>query len=670
MARFDFAFYELLFRMLGRRTGDISRVAYTPQKPAFSGLPVRQPFPRATPESQGVRSEHIMNYFRALADDGDANPHHAMVLRNGYVIGECSFSPCKRGMWHITHSMCKSVTGMAIGLLVAEGKLDLDEKIGEIFPEDSTTWGIRRKQHVTVRDLLRMTSGVSFSEAGAISGNNWKREFLQSATKEPAGKKFHYNSMNSYMLSAIVTKRTGETLFDYLKPRLFEPLGIDEVFWETSPEGFTKGGWGMFLKPEDAAKLGQLYLDLGRWNGQQIIPAEWVMESTTKQIDNDSFGYGYQIWMDEREGSFAYNGMLGQDVVVCPDDGIILVIFAGNRELTQNGNLTDIMRGFWGRSYEPSDMPLPEDPAALLRLENEIRRLEGKTRENPVILRGGWRGRERRRISEGRTGISYDAFRRAVDGKTYVLEQQYIGFFPLLMQVFHNNFTDGISAVSFEAEQDALFISFREGEDLHRLQIGFESWRTNSILEHEEPYLVAVKGSLRTDEKDRLTFILDVHFLEEACQRKYKFFFEKEKIELRVTEAPGDDIIMDGIAYAGDPESLKGIPFLGNVMDRGGMSLLTGAVINIVHPVVFGREGEPEELSTGTAEEEADLAAAAEGEELEEPDHSDPGEEGTAEDAGAGEDTEALQDENAVEAEQIQNSPETGESSDPENRQI
>ena len=108
--------------------------------------------------------------------------------------------------------------------------------------------------------------------------------------------------------------------------------------------------------------------------------------------------------------------------------------------------------------------------------------------------------------------------------------------------------------------------------------------------EHDEPYLVAVKGSLKTDEKDRLTLILDVHFLEEACSRKFKFFFEKGKIELRVTEAPGDDIIMDGISYAGDPESLKGIPFLGNVMDKGGMSLLTGSVIDLIHPVVFGRE--------------------------------------------------------------------------------
>ena len=617
MARFDFAFYELLFRMLGRRTGDISRVDFTPQKPAFQGLPVSQPFPRATPESQGVRSSHVMEYFRALADDSEANPHHAMVLRNGYVIAECSFAPRERGMWHITHSMCKSVTGMAIGLLVEEGKLDLDEKIGEIFREDSTTWGIRRKQHVTVRDLLRMTSGVSLSEAGAISGNNWKREFLQSATKEPAGKRFDYNSMNSYMLSAIVTKRTGETLYQYLKPRLFDPLGIDEVFWETSPEGYTKGGWGMFLKPEDAAKLGQLYMDLGRWNGKQIIPADWVIESTKKQIDNDSFGYGYQIWMDEREGSFAYNGMLGQDVIICPDDGIILVIFAGNRELTQMGNLTNIMRGFWGKSYEPSEVPLPEDPEAFLRLENEIRRLEGKSQEKPVIIRGGWGRRDIRRKPDNRAGTSYESFRRAVNGKTYVLEQQFVGFFPLLMQVFHNNFTNGISRVSFEAEKDALFISFREGEEDHRLQIGFESWQKNSILEHGEPYLVAAKGSLKTDEKDRLTLILDMQFLEEACSRKYKFFFEKEKIELRVTEGPGDDIIMDGIDYAGDPRSLKGIPFLGNVMEKGGMSLLTGAVINIIHPVVFGREEKTTDLCLDTSEGDTDLLPDAGAEDTE-----------------------------------------------------
>ena len=181
---------------------------------------------------------------------------------------------------------------------------------------------------------------------------------------------------------------------------------------------------------------------------------------------------------------------------------------------------------------------------------------------------------------------------------------------------------------------DTLFISFLEGETEHRLQVGFESWQRNRILEHDEPYLVAVKGSLKTDEKDRLTLILDVHFLEEACSRKFKFFFEKGKIELRVTEAPGDDIIMDGISYAGDPESLKGIPFLGNVMDKGGMSLLTGSVIDLIHPVVFGRE-KAADPSDHIPEADEELLSVSEGGETEESDASENREEESAGMAGA-----------------------------------
>ena len=148
----------------------------------------------------------------------------------------------------------------------------------------------------------------------------------------------------------------------------------------------------MFLRPEDAAKLGQLYLQKGKWNGVQVIPESWVETSTTKHIDNGegNFGYGYQVWMSDRPGSFAYNGMLGQDVIVYPDTDMVIVINAGNKEMTQEGNLTDIIRGYFGAGYEPSEEALPEDTAGALELRSTVRRLEGKEVHLPCIVRGGW----------------------------------------------------------------------------------------------------------------------------------------------------------------------------------------------------------------------------------------------------------------------------------------
>lgn len=292
MAGFDVSFWSLLFKLLSRQTGRISKVNFEPQKPHFENTPILQPFERATPESQGVSSDHIRSFLADLAEDNDANPHHVMILRHGKVICECSYAPYVDGMWHITHSMCKSVTGMAVGFAVDEGILSLDETIESIFPSyvpilSKLRW--RNQKEITIGNLLNMTSEVEFSEAGAISGNEWRKGYMASNLKCEPGTKWDYNSMNSYMLSAAIQEKTGMTMFDYLKPRLFEPLGIDKIYWEYSPEHITKGGWGMFLRPEDALKLGYLYMNGGRWKGKQILSEEWVKLSTSTQADNGNW---------------------------------------------------------------------------------------------------------------------------------------------------------------------------------------------------------------------------------------------------------------------------------------------------------------------------------------------------------------------------------------------
>ena len=144
-------------------------------------------------------------------------------------------------------------------------------------------------------------------------------------------------------------------MVDYLRPRLFEPLGIRKVFWESCPAGITKGGWGLFLCPEDAAKLGVMYVNGGKFEGKQIVPAEWVAASTsvhaTPPEKMGKYGYGYQVWMEERPGSFAFNGMLGQNVLGYPDTGVVIVTNAGSNELFQTCEMLDIVRKYFGAEF-------------------------------------------------------------------------------------------------------------------------------------------------------------------------------------------------------------------------------------------------------------------------------------------------------------------------------
>ena len=212
------------------------------------------------------------------------------------------------------------------------------DKLDDIFDEQIGLLKFHRKT-ITVKNLLDMTSGSEFNEAGAISGNDWVSSFLEAGTKFEPGSQFEYNSMNTYMLSAIVTKVTGKSLFEFCKERIFNPMGIKRVFWESCPRKITKGGWGLFIRTEDMAKLGQLYLNKGKWNGVQIVPQKWVEESTTPQIltgRTDSTYYGYQLWINgDRQGSYAFNGMLGQNVFIYPDINMVVVTNAGNSDIFQ-----------------------------------------------------------------------------------------------------------------------------------------------------------------------------------------------------------------------------------------------------------------------------------------------------------------------------------------------
>ena len=628
MAKEQLAVIEMVTNMILGKTGGISKVDFVPQKircPEPQSIVYENPgqtFPRNTPESQGIHSEHLRNLVEELTYSPDTDMHHFMVLRHGNVICETDFAPYRKGIWHITHSMCKSITGMAAGLLIDEGKLDLSENIYKIFHDKGSTWAKIFRPEVTVENLMTMTSGVTFNESGIVSGNDWLESYLNAPVSEKPGTKFQYNSLNSYVLSAIITERTGMPMDEYLKPRLFEPLGITDYLWEKCPRGITKGGWGLFMHTEDMAKLGQLYLKKGKWNGKQIIPESWAEASVTKKVDSieGTYGYGYQLWMEERPGSFEYNGMLGQNVLIYPDVDMVIVTNAGNEELFQDNVMLNIIRKYFPVDWMPKET-LPENPIAYAKLQELTERLAGKRLKNDqyynsalIIRKGGWkknsskyRVRERQTEIEKAQNQQIHLLTDLLDGTCYEMEQASVGLFPLVMQVMHNNMTDGISKINFYKKrtkelQQTLILCFQEGEESIELEMDWNQYIENKLSIHGETYLVAVKGELSSDVDDNPVLKVEIVYLEEAMRRKLYVTFVKdtsasklitpEYIEIKWYESPGKALIMEGMESI--TTEVTKHPIYSRIRENGGIDLLHRLMEQTIEPVIKGKLIDPD----------------------------------------------------------------------------
>lgn len=525
---------------------------------------------RSTPEEQGVESGRLASFLRSLAASEEINLHTAMVIRNGFVISEASCYPYKADLWHVTHSLSKSVTGLAVGLAVEEGLLTIDDKLVDLFKKRISPLTVLRKKNLTIKHLLTMSSGISFNEAGAVTENDWVRGYLDSSLLFEPGSEFYYNSMNSYMLSAAIREVTGMGLMEYLTPRLFEPMGIRKVCWQKCPKGIETGGWGLYLCPEDMAKLGVLMLNKGNWEGRQLIPAKWIEESSVKRMETPDelgeYGYGYQVWMCGRPGSFQFNGMLGQNVIIYPDINMVIVTTAGSEELFQVSGINVVVEKYFSPDYKPETAALPADPIALLDLRETEQRLRCLTeRREEIRMRGGWKKgpvgivRKKQELSlrsRKTESVRTDVLKR-LDGLSYEMARPAGSLLPLFLQCFHNNFTKGVEGISFEYRQNTFLLSVREGGAEHKVPVGFDRAERADLNLNGENYLTACTGSLREDEDGRKILLVRIYFLEEANVRTIKIRFGEERILVKLTEQPGRKMILDGVGSVFN--SAKGI---------------------------------------------------------------------------------------------------------------
>ncbi len=320
-------------------------IAVSARLPAQTGTAL----PRSTPEREGIPSTAILAFVKA-ADSAIDAMNSVMIVRHGHVVAEGWWSPYDAKTPHVLYSLSKSFTSTAVGLAVAEGKFSVDDEVLKFFPGDAPDSISTNLRSMRVRDLLRMNAGqvteapLGITDDPKLSAQSWVRRFLAHPVPFKPGTHFLYNSPATYMLSAIVQKTTGQTVLDYLEPRLFAPLGIERPTWVTSPEGIDAGAYGLNVRTEDIAKLGLLYLNRGEWNGARILPAAWVDEATSRQTSNGSSptsdwdqGYGYQFWRS-RHG-FRGDGAFGQYMLILPEYDAVVAITSGVRDMQSVMNI-------------------------------------------------------------------------------------------------------------------------------------------------------------------------------------------------------------------------------------------------------------------------------------------------------------------------------------------
>ena len=312
--------------------------------------------PRAeTPDNVATAMD---TFFQEAANDS-MDVHSVMIVKDGNVIYSRWQSQGVDTVPHVLHSVSKTFTATAVGLAIADGKMALTDKVVDFFPDNLPAEVSDNLKAMTVRDLLTMSCGHDVEPSFRNTEQDWVTAFLAHPVIHEPGTFYLYNSLGTYMLSAIVQQVTGEKVVDYLDTRLFQPLHINKPKWEESPQGINTGGWGLWLKTEDLAKMGQLLLQKGEWNGKQLIPAEWVAEMSKKQVESINpgtrledaeakgltketsdwmQGYGYQMWRC-RPGCFRADGARGQYIIVVPDKNAVIAITSDVENLQGELNL-------------------------------------------------------------------------------------------------------------------------------------------------------------------------------------------------------------------------------------------------------------------------------------------------------------------------------------------
>lgn len=425
---------------------------------------------RVAPRARGVDPAQIQGFLDDAARLG-VELDSFMVWRGGDVIAEGWWWPYRADLRHMMHSATKSFLSAGVGIAIAEGRFSLHDRVASFFPDHLPAEMSENLAAMTVEDLLTQTSGHAQGASGSIwrgIATSWIAEFFKIPVVYRPGSTFKYTSASSFMLSAIISRTTGETAHDYLRPRLLEPLGIDDLTWDIGPENLNPGGNGISCRTADLLKLAILHLRDGGWNGVQVLPQAWVKAATRPHRGN---AHGYHWWMGPGGSFYAY-GVFGQFAVVFPEHDAVLAITAA----APSGEET--LRSLIWHHFPKLFGPLPSSDAEIGGGEIEA----------------GWR-------------------------RLRLLPQLQPQTSPLAAQISGQTFVaapnaDGVTALRFDFTPDRCVFHLIDERGAHRVDVGLDAWIEGSTtvsgapLHHGyEPEQLRVVGGGRWIDPDRFEMI-------------------------------------------------------------------------------------------------------------------------------------------------------------------
>ena len=299
-------------------------------------------YPTAKPEDYSIPTDAIRQTIEYIRERNGLELHSFLLLRKGALLWEEYFRPHEADRLHVLHSVSKSFMATAIGLAQDQGLLSIEDKLYTFFPQHKALFDTELKKEITLRHLLMMGAGfenreweIFFGNLNLIAGDLTEAALEVPVIHKP-GEKFEYYSLGSYLLSSAFSQVCPEGIHSYLKRKLFAPMNISSSHWNVDSIGIPFGGFGMYLTAYDMTKLGQLYLQNGNWEGQQLLSKTFIQEASSKQIDNakgdgtdenphSAAGYGYQFWRNDF-GGFRADGMKGQYIIVLPEQELVIVM--------------------------------------------------------------------------------------------------------------------------------------------------------------------------------------------------------------------------------------------------------------------------------------------------------------------------------------------------------
>lgn len=469
-------------------------------------------FERVAPEEVGIASENI-EWLLDKLESGITEPHGLMIMRHGKICAEGWWAPYSSEIRHGMQSHTKTYAATAIGIACTEGILSLEEKIADIFAEEAKGVTSEKLKEITVHDVLCMGCGMEYEPE---INENWIQNFLRVPVKHTTGEQFMYNTTGSTLLGAIIRKKTGDNLQEYLTKRLFSKIGIcaDNIRWLYMPDGLELGGAGIFARTEDNLRLMKLYADNGMWNGERILSTDYIKRATTKQIDTksesrvnpekyDNFeGYGYQIWMCKRKGAYRADGALGQFTIVVPDLDMIIAITENAEGSHWTQQVLDIIWEFLDKiSVEEKKLHVGE------KAEKLKHRLDSLSLPAPKIsscfLRG-WEEKKTYEIKEGLLQFEY-----------------YGGVLPALGR----KAPEEIKRFTLEQKEQFAQISYETVAGDKKFTVDMSGGRKWEILGADVPNEVLASGYWETD----TVFVLELRWIETCDTNTYRFRFEENE---------------------------------------------------------------------------------------------------------------------------------------------